>query len=54
MVVSHHRDKEGANIHTCLVRKPGRTHVKWIYLFSKWFGLLNQMSDLLHPETPLC
>jgi hypothetical protein len=54
MVVSHHRDSERANIHTSLVRKPGWTHVKWIYLFSKWLGLLNQMSDLLHPETLLC
>lgn len=49
----YHRDNKGANIHILLVRKPGRAHVKWIYLFSKWFGLLNQMSGLLHAATLL-
>ncbi|KAH0836856.1 hypothetical protein J3R83DRAFT_8644 [Lanmaoa asiatica] len=34
--------------------KSGRTHVKCIYLFSKWFGLVNQMSESLHQESLLC
>ncbi|KAG9313240.1 hypothetical protein JVU11DRAFT_6702 [Chiua virens] len=27
----------------CIWSKPGRIYVKWIYLFTRWFGLVNQV-----------
>lgn len=55
MAVSRHREtREDPTLTTTLVRKSGRTHVKWIFLFSKWFGLLVQMFGLLSLESFLC